>query len=238
MMPGFGWKPSPVDPHDYPPSRIFAMIEAGTVTPVSWTDPVWLNQGETQHCVGFAGAGFIATANATMGTDATVTNALGDELYYAAKVIDGEPKQEDGSCSRSLAKVLKQRGVIAAYSLTADILAIEQFMAKGPVVFGLPWYQSMMQKDADGFIRLDPMSSIAGGHEILGRAEDTGDIVLRNSWGEAWGECKVSLGDIKELLAQGGDCLLMVKQAAAPFPAPKPPKPVHRRPHRHVQHAK
>ncbi len=100
----FGWKPRPKDERDWNAARLNALVDEGTHAPVEWHDPVVLDQGQTPECVGFGGAGFVATAEADAPADSTVTNALGHAIYARCKAIDGDT--EEGSNLRSLAKAL------------------------------------------------------------------------------------------------------------------------------------
>lgn len=184
---------------------------------------LYLSQGSTQHCVGFMGAGFIAAEGSQAPIDATVDNDLGHTLYYEAKVYDGEPLEENGSCLRSLAKALKARGVIDAYSLTQDFVAADSWVENwGCVGLGVYWWTGMFSPDIGG--RIHPTGKREGGHAILWRAKDQlYDNRLPNSWGRGWGvdgECYLSDLDMNGLLQDRGEALLMVKLAANYRPAP------------------
>jgi hypothetical protein len=222
---GMGWRPSPPDERDWKPETLRAMVKLRVARPVAWAMPpgLWLSQGATQHCVGFLGAGFIAAEGSQAPIDTSVNDDLGHNLYYQAKVYDGEPLEEDGSCLRSLAKVLKYIGTIDAYALTSDFVACDQWVDTwGSVGLGIPWTEDMYHKDSNGVIH--PTGSVAGGHAIMWRAKDQlfGNV-LRNSWGEDWGECSIGDADLYNLL-QEGEALLMVKLAAHYYPPASKPK--------------
>ena len=80
---GLGRKPSPPDERDFAVARLEQMIFAGAAVPVLWNDPVVLDQGKTPHCVGYGGAGFMATAEAQAGADPTINNQVAEALYAA-----------------------------------------------------------------------------------------------------------------------------------------------------------
>lgn len=155
-----------------------------------WSDGEILNQGNTPHCVGFGWAGF---GNSTPYDDHFV-NADGDAIYYAAKQLDGEPGQENGSDTRSGAKAMQQRARIAAYAFASDDPAtahdeVTQHLAtQGPVVRGTDWYESMFDPTGDGHLRwpLPSGDKIAGGHEYFAIAYDatTDEYECINSWGD------------------------------------------------------
>ena len=222
----YGWRPSPPDPRDWPPEKLEQMIESGLAEPVPalWDTPVTLDQGNTGHCVGFAGATFVASANAYVGITTGVDNALGHELYYAAKIHDndGPENLETGSTLRSLAKVLKERGYIDGYSLTADFDAIDRWVgSRGGVVCGLYWYEGMKKPDSKGLVK--PTGAKLGGHAICCRGKDQPvmDNVFRNSWGKRWGkdgECGMSDITLRYLYEQQGEALLMVKLSGLAWP--------------------
>lgn len=152
---------------------------------VVWGDPDQLDQGQTGHCVGFGCAQF----GNTDPVEDHYTNADGDAIYYAAKVIDGEPHAENGSSVHSGAKALKQRGRINAYAWATTLDAIKTWvLAKGPVIIGSDWTNDMFSPDASGLVR--PTGGIAGGHcyIVIGYDPDLDTLTFQNSWGKTWGK--------------------------------------------------
>lgn len=152
---------------------------------VSWanTEGV-LDQGETPHCVGFAGAQW----GNTLPINDKFGNQDGHNFYYSCKVIDGEPNQENGSDSRSLAKTLKSAGRLNTYAFAANVDEIIQWlMTKGPVLVGTDWYTGMFNPNSRGFV--EPTGNIEGGHMYLaiGYNPLTEVIEYLNSWSNAWG---------------------------------------------------
>lgn len=94
-----------------------------------------LDQEQTPHCVGFAGAHFEAADP----IEDIVVNATGDANYYACKIIDGEPRAEDGTFVRSLAKVFRNQGHIGAYYFADSVDDILGWLRQyGPVVIWAP----------------------------------------------------------------------------------------------------
>lgn len=151
---------------------------------VLWGDPDQLDQGQTGHCVGFGCAQF---CNADPIED-HLKNADGDAIYYEAKVIDGEPKAEDGSSVHSGIKALVNRKRIGAYAWASTLAVITQWVAaKGPVVVGTDWMNDMFSPDAQGIVK--PTGGIAGGHcyLIVGYDPASGVLEFQNSWGSSWG---------------------------------------------------
>jgi hypothetical protein len=236
MKHGLGRVPSPKDSRDWPVERLADMIADGVAMPVSWSDPVVLDQGQTPHCVGYGCAGFVACAEADSPADITVTDALGDAIYAAAKIIDGEPGQQNGSSVRSGAKALKEFKYIDAYAFGTFAQGQAWVRAHGPVVVGTDWTEDMFDPDTNDEVHAT--GDVVGGHCWLWRGvdEEYGDSEGRNSWGTSWanaGDFYISDADFKLILANGGEVLMAVKYVkpvpvppAPPAPTPAPPSDV------------
>lgn len=156
----------------------------GPGTAKDWKDSQQLDQKATGHCVGFG----CAQWHNTEPVPGTYTDDDGHALYYECKVIDGEPKAEDGSYVRSGAKALKNRGLLNAYAFASDLDTVKTFLlTQGPVIFGTDWTNDMFDPDANGFVK--PTGGVAGGHCFLAVGYDkTADVfTFQNSWGASWG---------------------------------------------------
>ena len=87
----------------------------------------------------------------------------------------------------------------------AEVLSkLKTYLSKGhPAMFGFTVYNSMEQAEKTGRIPFpSPKEKIEGGHAIVavgyddkmkiknnfGKAETTGALLIRNSWGKVWGE--------------------------------------------------
>lgn len=155
------------------------------VAAVLWDDSdVVLDQGDTGHCVGFGCAQF----GNTQPVDDHWTNTDGHAVYYEAKVIDGEPKAEDGSSVHSGVKALKNRGRVGTYAWSDKIEDIKAWvLTKGPVIVGTDWQNDMFNPDSNGYVT--PTGGIAGGHcyLIIGW-DDADNITFLNSWSATWGK--------------------------------------------------
>jgi hypothetical protein len=170
---------------------------------VRWADPDQLNQGETNHCVGFGCTQFL---NASPVNDHR-TNADANALYYACKVIDGQPREENGSSVHSGAKALKNLGRINAYVWGSSLDEIERWvLGRGPVIVGTRWTNDMFTPDAGGFVH--PTGPVEGGHCYLMIGYDSGARVFtfQNSWGADWGDggyFRMSANDWSTLFQSG-----------------------------------
>lgn len=154
-------------------------------TSTRWADAHQLDQGQTPHCVGF---GWSQYGN-TLPVDDGYADADGHALYYACKVIDGEPGQENGSSVHSGAKAMKNQGRIDGYAWASNLDEIKQWvLTKGPVTVGTLWTNDMFNPDASGFVH--PTGGVAGGHcyVLLGYDQITDVLTFQNSWGASWGD--------------------------------------------------
>jgi hypothetical protein len=168
------------------------------------------DQGQTGHCVGFTGLDW----GNTLAVDDAWANQKGHDIYYACKVKDGEPGQENGSYSRSLCKVLKDMGRIGAYAFTSDVNVLAEYVLDhGPIGIGIPWMNDMFNPDAKGLLHIT--GGEAGGHEVELNAFDTAGFGLGkhafklvNHWTDSWGinGCAYLLAaDLQKLINEDGD---------------------------------
>ena len=128
-------------------------------------------------------------------------------LYAQATGLDQAsgtfPPDDSGSSGLGIAKALKQRGIVGSYTHATTATAIASLLQRGPVLLGVPWFQSWFDPDASGFIDHGgwESSGVAGGHEICvygleqvtcdhaGRVEPESTVIrFRNSWGGSWGD--------------------------------------------------
>jgi hypothetical protein len=177
-----------------------------------WGDPIQLDQGQTPHCVGFGWAGW---GDALPVQDA-LQDADGHAIYYECKVIDGEPRQEDGSDVRSGAKAMKNRGRLSAYLFASTIDEIKQWLlTRGSVVFGTDWTDTMFNPNGAGYIS-PANGTVQGGHcyVCLGYDGPTDTYFFQNSWGSSWGlegRFKMLGADVQKLIfgSSGEACVAL-----------------------------
>jgi hypothetical protein len=170
-----------------------------------------LDQGELGSCTGNAGTGALGTepfyttaGKAVLPSPEDVKGAetFAVQLYADATVVDGYPgtypPDDTGSSGLAICKVLKTRGTINRFRWARSAYGFVRLLQEGPVLQGMPWYNSFFEPDSQGFIDSDkrwPSSGLAGGHEVeaLGVELDTRDvfssvITYANSWGTGWGD--------------------------------------------------
>lgn len=196
-----------------------------------------LDQGDLGSCTGNAGAaamasgGFWPAVQAVMPTDALQAERWAVALYSDATKIDPWPEQyepeDTGSDGLSIAKVLKNRGVISGYKHATSRDAALTALAEGVVMIGSDWLEGMYDVTADGHMSVK--GNPLGGHEY---ALDELDVArqrvwMRNSWSEGWGlkgRAWMSWDEFDSLLDQNGDCTVLVpRDQVAPQPVPVTP---------------
>jgi len=124
-----------------------------------------------------------------------------DELYHVETELqdpnDAYPPNDPGGSGLYVMKAAKSEGLINHYQHAFGLEHALRAIANRPVIIGVTWYNSMFETDNNGFIRVDPNSGVAGGHEILVRGSTIANadeldaagnyISGDNSWGEGWG---------------------------------------------------
>lgn len=174
-------------------------------TAPAWELTVQLDQGQTNHCVGFGWSGWVDAAP----VEGTYQNADAHALYYECKVIDGAPHAENGSTVRSGALAVRARGRLAAFAFARTTQEIDSWIDRqGSVVVGTTWTNDMFHPDADGYVR--PTGGVAGGHcyVMLDRLADEDAYLFQNSWGVSWGltgRFKIKRADFDGLLHDQGE---------------------------------
>jgi len=219
-------KPMLHDPRDY---RLGDFITpkmrslATTITKKEWNVGKILDQEDSPHCVGFAWAGFGIASPVEDDWD----NEMGHAIYYDAKIIDGQPNEENGSDTRSGVKAFTKHGELSSYAFASSVQdIIDWVLTKGTVVTGTYWHYNMMFPDFEGLVHLG--GGIAGGHEWEICGADTEKKLFKcvNSWGTEWGldgYFYISFDDYEKLLYNWGDACTAVEldpNAEPPVPAP------------------
>ena len=208
MKHGLGRIPSPPDSRDYKMSTIL------TAQPIPaskyWPGSPILNQKLTPHCVGFGWAGW----GISVPVNTKYTDDDGHAIYRSAKVFDGEPLAENGSTVRSGAKAMIKKGRIKGYYFATTFYEAKEFVGNhGPVVIGVDWYEGMNAPDKYSIIR--PTGVKRGGHCLLWVGLEDKWGILRNSWGDDWGEdgeCRIQLNDLALLLAANGEACAAIEK--------------------------
>lgn len=191
---GFGRLASPPDERDgHFLMRVVApqirAVKPPTPRRRQYNEPHYrLNQGNTPHCVAYAGKGFTLAAPITQdpGYDpVTIYNEC-----QKADEWDGE--NYDGTSVRALMKVLTERKWITGYVWGQSIDEAAAWMdgGYGTIIIGTNWYSAMDNVGTDGFIESPrPTDTPVGGHAYRVNWYDArkDGYLVYNSWGDEWG---------------------------------------------------
>lgn len=195
-----------------------------------------LDQGDLGSCTGNAAAGWVGTDNAVriglveFGGRA-VDETFAVDLYHRATTLDefdgAYPPEDTGSSGLGAAKALQQLGLSPSYQHAFSLQAMETALQTGPVLVGIPWYNSMFTPGPDGIVPVDESSGLAGGHELcIDELDVEHDRVgFTQSWGVSWGKGGRGYfrrADMGRLLAADGDVTVPAAVAAPTPPGPGP----------------
>jgi hypothetical protein len=185
-----------------------------------------LDQGNVGSCTGNATVDCLGTMPlAVREVTANLDEDLALKIYSAAEDIDGDgpyPPNDNGSSGLSVAQAAQAMGLVSGYQHAFGIEHTLQALMGGPVMIGIPWFDSMMTPDGTGLIQVpnDPSVQPVGGHEICVNqcvldtaAPGGGWLWIINSWGAGWGingTARISVADMDTLLQQDGDCVQLV----------------------------
>jgi hypothetical protein len=229
------------------------VLPKAALKPVDWTRRIpILDQGQIGSCTGNALTGVLGTDSAgrTATTQVTITTADSKKVFTAGTYTLDEafavtayelntlldtipgayPAEDTGSTSLAAGKSGQQLGLLSGYTHAFSDSAMKTALQTGPVLIGIPWYQSMFDAATDGTVTVDKRSSLAGGHGLAVSAWDGARYRIDNSWGTSWGAKGsgwISETDMTWLLSQGGDVLVPAftttpTPSPSPIPAPAP----------------
>lgn len=216
--------------------RAVAGIEDEPLVSKTWRCSCWNDQGYEGACVGFAWSHELCAQPKKFPVDAEFARAI----YYRAKQIDywyGEDYEGTSVLAgvKAVKEVFGERGLplIQEYRWAFGLEDVVRTIGhKGPVVFGLNWYQNMTETTEKGWI--EPTGGLYGGHAICGRGVrlvrvdkegpwnmenidiDKSYVVMRNSWSQWWGvngDCKITLRNLDYLLNEDGEACIPVKRS-------------------------
>lgn len=184
-----------------------------------------LDQGREGACVGFGWTGeLLASPKPNYTVSSEQGNEYALEVYHDAQTRDDwEGEDYEGTSVLAGAKAIQARGFMEGYRWAFSVEDVrDALITTGPVVIGIPWYESMYSTKENGLLEVS--GSVVGGHCLLltgyhpGRRFDGEGwfnreevFHLRNSWGPDFGNngngwLKVS--DLADLLkGQGEACV-------------------------------
>jgi hypothetical protein len=215
--------------HNYLAGRLLSprAIEKPTRTHHEWTWPKGvppLNQGNEPACTGFSSVGMVVAGPVYQRNGVAVPTGM--EIYKQAQTLDEwEGENYEGSSVRGAMKALQVRGYISEYSwaFSTDV-ASAWLLAKGPMVFGTIWVDSMFtpidhayRGKGYKFLRVDrTQMPSGGGHAYLVRGCNLnmrtpgggkGAYLIQNSWGPwgADGTAWIAIDDMAALMHEDGE---------------------------------
>jgi hypothetical protein len=220
LDPRLDWRNLNPDPRDLPLSAVRPLED---VVPRSklWVGPrERVDQGREGACVGFGWTVEALSSPVRVkipgahGIDVDAANGFALGVYRAAQKIDPWPGEDySGTSVRAGAKIMRDLGYFAEFRTCGDAGEVRAAVCTpkadggGPVVLGVPWFQSMYGTDDRGMVRVD--GRLVGGHciTVTGYVKrHAGREVLRwrNSWGPGYGlngDGFITLTDLDRLLA-------------------------------------
>lgn len=181
-----------------------------------------INQGLEGGCVGGSAANELALRPVPVA--GLNYDWAREHIYYPAQRSDpwaggaypGASPHYEGTAIIDGAKAVRALGFIGGFEWAFGIDdAIMTLGHKGPIVFGLPWFDGMFEPDEKGFIK--STGKHRGDHAITGYRVNLKEeyVGLVNTWGVGWGDngtCKISFADLDWLLRQDGEACVYVKR--------------------------
>lgn len=230
----FDWMPRH-DPRslDYPiRSVIPSTVEE---KPKRWTTGAVLDQGSEGACVGFGWTADLLASPKPFRTDDATGGRYALDVYRRAQLIDEwEGEQYSGTSVLAGAKTVQERGHIGSYRWAFGVEDVKNaVLTVGPVVIGIPWYESMYETRDSGLVEVG--GAIVGGHCITITGYHPGMRIngedwnarykvfrWRNSWGQAYGvggDGLIRYEDLRDLLADQGEACVPVDRQRVQFTA-------------------
>ena len=165
---------------------------------VLWNEGTVLDQGSEGACVGFGWAGEVLAQPVAPPIQPSETQGNKDALgyYNRAKQLDQWPGENyEGTSVLAGARVMKELGFIESYRWCFSIEELRAaVISEGPVVIGIPWYESMYYTDHNGKVLI--LGKEVGGHCLVITGYISNMIIdgveqevfrWRNSWGNDYG---------------------------------------------------
>jgi hypothetical protein len=219
----------PIENEDYlvtraAPPRLMARAEA--FTPVSRTyRNYWPSPKNDQN--GYPACTAFGTLTALACTPVTHPgrNPLVKPLDFYAE-IQAEDKKEgrdypEGATTDAAMRAARARGFISAWYFGYTMDTAHRIIAVKPFIMGSIWYDSQMQPDAEGIIRITPNAKSVGGHLFALNAYNAKRGLWRipQTWGD--GDYFISDEDLHRMLREDGE-LSVFEELPTPKALPAP----------------
>ena len=176
-----------------------------------------LDQGSLGSCTGNATAQCLSTFPFPY----KLAESDAVKIYSLATTLDQfkgtYPPTDTGSDGQSAARAAKQLGYTTLDFAAVDTVdGLQAALHRGPCIIGTNWYSSFSTPTRCGEMTLSGTND--GGHEIevIGLDVKLKRILVRNSWGPDWGNCREgdpedcgyaywSLGTVQTLIKRGAE---------------------------------
>jgi len=167
------------------------------------------------NCVGAAWRHWMLTAPVTQTKPDAEPRAT--TIYDEAIKVDEWPDNDNdtarqfGTSVRAGAQALRARGHLDTFGWAFDAdTVIDWLCASGPIVLGTAWLESFSVPTAEGFLKVNPVTRVRGGHAYLanGVSLKRGAVRCTNSWGPTWnqrGRFWLSFEDLDWLIRREGE---------------------------------
>lgn len=188
-----------------------------------------VDQGREGACVGFAWTNKLLALPSRAKLPMPANDFARNVYHSAQKIDEWEGEAYTGTSVLAGAKVIKMAGFISEYRWAFSVSDILDGLAfVGPVVLGIPWFDSMYYTSPDGLVEVS--GTKVGGHAITATGYGTKEfwvpsagggkvkkkeevIKWRNSWGPSYGvkgDGYIRFDDLAGLLKQGGEACIPV----------------------------
>jgi len=202
--------------------------------PTFWTEGVVLDQGREGACVGYGWTAELLAEPFAPVQQPLVASAesYATLAYRRAKLVDDFPGEDySGTSVLAGAKIMQEDGHIERYRWCFGVSDVrDTILTLGPVVIGIPWYESMYSVGADHVVSIG--GDLVGGHCLIvtgyhpefvidGKREQV--FRWRNSWGASYGHdgsAYIKYSDLAALLRGGGEACIPEGRRTPSFDVP------------------
>src|SRR6266511_2811538 len=147
-------------PEDDPKNRNFLMRMESPLPKLLtgvrhwWDNGWWGDQGFKPQCVGYASAHYLEDSPLTHPEAGPYVDP--QAIYDGAQRMDDWPLPHDGTSGLAACKWMLSQGLIERYTwgYSAEDV-INAVLTLGPVLIGIPWFNSMDEESSSGILRID-----------------------------------------------------------------------------------